>query len=400
MDPSVARLARLRAGEANGGQVGPPAATGMAAGRGAWLDELLASVATASLPGHEPPFPGGPLQVEPWEQLLNRCSAERLQGHLLAAIDGGRLPATTTQVEQVRDLHLRSSAQVLRLERRLLELSTALEPEGIDLVVLKGSAHAHLDYPDPALRMFGDVDVLVRGDDLAAACTLLSEHLSTVRERPELRRGYDRRFTKSIPLRCPDGIEIDLHRHLLFGTFSFAVDPDELFASAVPFALGGRRLLALGPEVRAMHACYHAALGDRRPRYASLRDVAQMLTADALDGRSVVELAARWRSLAVLQRAVTLCRQVLEVEIGGPVGAAAASCAPGRRERRAIRSYVGANRSYASKVIASLPYLEGGGERAAFLTASTLPSRAFVDRGQRGRLRWLRKGARALRRSR
>jgi hypothetical protein len=370
----------------------PPAEVGPS------LRALLRQVAATGLPGRPERYLSHPLEDGHWSALLGQASGQRLQGHLLEAIGSGALPVTEGQREAAEDRHLAACANVLRLERRLLEVGDLLRTDAIEPIVLKGSAIAHLSYPEPAARLFGDLDLLVRSDQLGPAVELLERELSAVRSVPEVRPGWDRRFAKSVTLRCPDGIELDLHRHLLFGTFAFRVDLDELFASAVAFDLGGQRLRSLGPETRFLHACYHAALGDADPRLSGVRDVAQLLHRDEHDPDRVLELAAGWGSLTVVRRAVGLCREVLGVEPAGPIVEAVALHRPPRRDLRAVASYVGENRSHAAKVLASLPFMDGVGARASFLVGSALPSRRFVS-GSRGG--WLRKGWRSLtRRSR
>jgi hypothetical protein len=361
-------------------------------------DELLRLVAAFGLPGQRARFCDGPPDQAAWSALLGRARGQRVPGLLLAAIDAGAVPVRDEQREEAREHHLEAMASVLRLERRLLEVADVLDTEGLAMVVLKGSALAHLAYPDPGWRFFGDVDVLVRGDDLAAVLATLTDAFGAARAVPEVRPGYDRRFAKSVTLRCADGIELDVHRNLVFGTFGFAIDLEVLFDTAERFELGGRELAALGPEARLLHACYHAGLGDPSPRMNSVRDVAQLLlTGDHEPGRALA-LAERWGSLAVLQRGIRLCRELLGVEVAGPLAEATAAYRPSARESRAIDSYVGSNRSHSAKVVASLPFIDGPRAKTAFVVGTALPSRQFVAGRREGRGAWLKKGWRSLRR--
>jgi hypothetical protein len=358
--------------------------------------DLVRLVAGVGLPGSRDRLTDEVLDRESFEYLLTVVRWQRLTGLLMAAVEAGALPVTEAQRYEVEQLHLESCSSVLQLEARLLEVAEVLEDAGIDFLVLKGTATAHLVYPDPSLRMFGDNDLLFRSEQFDAALEALYEH-GYVRPAAPPRPGFDRRFGKGATLRRPGLDELDTHRNLVFGTFGFRIDLDELFASAVSFRLGDRHLLALGPETRFLHACYHSALGDPEPRFSSLRDVAQMVATGEHDPQRVLALAREWEARAVLARAFRLCRDHLGAPVDSALVDALADYEPTRRERRAIASYVGENRHYAAKVVASLPYLDSFRDKAAFVRASAAPSDPFVEtRGGEPGLAWIVRGARAL----
>jgi hypothetical protein len=322
--------------------------------------------------------------------------AQRLAGFLQAAVGAGAFPVTDQQEGEVAELHLHWCEAAMRLERRMLEVAALIEAEGLEVVVLKGSAVAHLVYPTPEVRSFGDVDLLFRSEDFDRAVDLLCT-VGYTRETAQARPGFERRFGKGTTLRGANGEQLDLHRNLVFGTFGFLIDLDELFYSSVGFELGGQVLRALGPETRLLHACYHAGLGDPSPRLSSLRDVAQMLLTGDHDPDRVLELTRAWQSEAVVARAVDLCREHLAAAVDGPIVDGVAGYLPTRREQRAIDSYVGTNQGFAAKVVATLPYLSSIRDRAAFLRAVTAPQPEFVvSHGGRPGWAWIRRGLRSL----
>jgi hypothetical protein len=365
------------------------------------VQQLTRRVAAFGLPGHhgpllEPDAARVPLSPADWDALVGVAQHQRLTGYLHAAVEAGALPATPAQGDELAELHLAWCSSVVRLEQHLLDLEGHLRSAGISFLVLKGSAAAHLVHADPAARLFGDNDLLFRSEEFDEALALLAQ-LGYRRPAAPATSAFDRRFGKGATLVGPNGDELDAHRTLVFGTFGLAIELDELFDSAVTFELGGRELLALGPETRLLHACYHAALGDPEPRFSSVRDIAQMLATGPHDPDRVLELARAWRSEAVLVRALRLCRDHLGVEVDSPLSGPVDSYVPNAREERAIDSYVGANRSFAAKVRASLPYLDGVAAKAAFLRAAVFPAAAFVkSRGSQPGLSWIGRGLRSL----
>jgi hypothetical protein len=348
---------------------------------------VLRFVAGFGLPGGSGAGNDEPLPDQVWSSVVGDARYQRLAGLLMAAIEAGALRVTDDQRAEAQELHLGACGVVLRLERRLVEVARLLNTAGIDLVVLKGTAVAHLAYPDPAMRMFGDNDLLLSSEQFDDAVELLCLN-GYVRQTAPARAGYERRFAKGTTLSGQDGDELDLHRNLVFGTFGFRIDLDELF---------GRVLGGLGPEARLLHACYHAGLGDPRPRFSSVRDVAQMLTFGTHDPARVLALARAWDSEAVLARAVQLCEDLLGYRPDDEVASAVRGHEPTTRERRAIDSYVGENRRFAAKVVASLPYIDGVGEKAAFVTSVAFPQKGFAESfGGRSGVAWIRRGVRSL----
>lgn len=341
---------------------------------------LARSVAAHGLPGARAFVVSAPLSDPAFEDLLTLLQHQRLVGLAQAAVESGALPTTDSQASRILDVHAGWCASVLRLEAVLLEVAQLLESAGIPFVVLKGAAVAHLAYPEPSMRMYGDNDILLPADTFDDALSALAA-AGYVRPAAPPRPGFERRFGKGVTLRRPGSDELDLHRSLLFGTFSFLIDHDELFASAAPFQLGGRELRGLGDETRLLHACYHAALGDPDPRFSSVRDVAQMLTTGRHDPDRVLDLVAAWNAEPVVGRALALCSFFLGVAIEGPIVDRLAGYRPRRRDRRAIASYVGDNRHYASKVLASVSYLGTIEQKVAFLRASAIPSDALAGGG-------------------
>jgi hypothetical protein len=336
-----------------------------------------------------------PLPAGAWAELFAEVRRLRLGGLLAAAVDAGALPVTASQRADIAEHHLAACAAVLGLERALLDASAQLQAAGLPALVLKGTAHAHLLYPDPSWRLFGDNDLLVRSEHLGAVVEIF-QRVGYERPVPQVTAGFDARFGKGATLRHARGDELDLHRTLLFGTFGLLIDADELFGTSVPFTLGGVELRALGPETRLLHACYHAALGDPVPRLGALRDVAQALACPHDPGR-VLELVRAWRAQVVLARAFALLRRDLGTDVAGPIAAEIATFRPDRRERRAVASYVGGRRSFSAKVLASLPYVDGAGGKLMLLRAAVLPDRALRRSfGDEPGLRWLGRGIRTL----
>lgn len=358
-------------------------------------EALAAAVAAYGLPSRRG-VPDRPLDPHQWAAALREARDARTIGLLSRAIEEGSFAATDQQKAQAYDLHAESMGLAVVLERALLDVVALLIAATVDYRVLKGSAVAHLDYPDPALRPFGDVDLLVPASSFDLTVATLVE-AGYARSRPQLRPGFDRRFAKSVNLTSPDGLPVDLHRTLAAGHFGLLLDVDDLFASSAPFVLAGCRLSALDAEDRFLHACYHAVLGAAPPLLA-LRDIAQMLLTTELDLGEVRQRCSAWRAEAVLARAVALAWETLGLSEPLPLVAWARGYRPVATERWALQAH-SVQRRRGAKALTTLAAIAGLRNKLAFLWALAVPSPTFLGDGRGRYRRWWAQRAVALTRT-
>lgn len=282
------------------------------------LDHVLRAVSVHHLPG-APRIPdlsaAQPHPVDP-QELVRRAEGEKLLGSLQAAVTSGLLELPSDALDLLAQRHRATMAWCLRIEARLVETERWFREEGgVEHLVIKGSAIAHLDEPDPSMRSFADADLLVAGRDIDRAVAALARHGAT-RPWPQRRRGFDRRFAKSVTMTSNGGIEIDLHRTLCDGVFGVRMPLDELFDRAECFTLGGEQMGALSRPHRLLHAAYHAVLGSSAPALYSLRDLAGYLSSPELAPGAIVPVVQRWRGEAVLAAAVRATLGELQFDAG------------------------------------------------------------------------------------
>lgn len=311
-----------------------------------------------------------------WVEVHRSLVTERLSPLAAYAIEQGSLSASDSQRLEIFADHKSSMSLALVLERRLLEVYSKMTLAGIDARVLKGPAVAHLDYPDPSFRAFGDIDLLVPAGSFEAASQILSS-AGARRRFPEVSKGFDSRFGKGACFAYSDGLQIDLHRTISAGPFGLSVDLDALFASVDEFEIRSLKVRTISRQHRFMHACFHAALGDVSPRLVALRDVAQMLIVNEVDLEQSIVLAKEWRAEVVLARAITLTWDRLDLPPGDAL-AWANSYLPSRYEARAMRAYTSENRSYATQVAAGVSAVPGIAGKLAYMRALLLPSRQHL----------------------
>lgn len=358
--------------------------------------EVLLGVAAYGLPGACLELPSAPLGDEEWTATMRGVRQQRIPGLLLQAIDEGSFAATELQLEEAAEAHTASMRLVLELERLLIEVTRRLGEAGISSRVLKGSALAHLDYPDPALRSFGDIDVLVPPHQYDRAVLVLQE-CGYHKRYDEPRPGFDRRFGKGAELRTPGGLEVDLHRTFVSGPFGLTVRLESLFESGTEFELGGQRLLALIPEQRLLHACFHAALGARPARLTPLRDIVQLALFGDLDVERVMALTTEWKVPAVVAVGIRLAWDTFRIGDVVPLSVWASGFVPDDHERSALNVYMDATQaSFPAQAAAAMRAIPRWSERAAYLRAMAFPDRSYITTRDGNYARRFLRGARYL----
>ena len=155
---------------------------------------------------------------------------------------------------------------IVRNEFRMLghhlpAILSALNKRGLESILLKGPAVAMTYYPRACLRLFADLDLLIKQDALPEAVEALSDDGFVMPEsfREKLKRSLEE--GKSYPpLAKMDGsgqiITVDLHWQL---SEKRPMDESRFWEMARPFELHGAHGLIPSPEHALFHAITHAA---------------------------------------------------------------------------------------------------------------------------------------------
>ncbi|GAA5114932.1 nucleotidyltransferase family protein [Haloechinothrix salitolerans] len=372
----------------------------------------LPAIAAYRSPDTRLELPREPLAPSAWREVVQGAWRHRVTGALAAAVHDGAMAATDAQRREAVAQHRTAQLRVLFLERELAAIVTRLARAGVPTRVLKGPAYARLDYADPALRSFHDIDLLVRPDDLGRAADTMRA-AGYRRTLAEPRPGFDRRFDKGMTLVPPAGYELDIHRTFVLGPWGVLVDIDELWHD------NGERLVVAGRPVtplttlslpyRLLHACYHAALGDWPLRLGSLRDVAELLrrvedpagSAGSPGGSDVARttraIAGRWGVEAVLAAAIADATRLLGLPTTGPLSSWAWAYVPSKRAETWLALHTHENKTFAAQALATVRVLPRWRDKLAYVHALALPNRDYTDGRHRS---WLRRFSYAVRQAR
>jgi hypothetical protein len=352
----------------------------------------LVAVAAHGLAGTLTELPSSPLRDDEWRELLAGVRLQRLPGLLARAIDQGAMGASSRQVEQATDLHLHAMTTTLKLEAVLVRVAGLLGAAGLPFRVLKGAASSHLDFPDPSMRSFQDIDILVPPEHLDATVRLLGRH-GFGRRFPAPRPGFDARFGKAVTLVGADQSEIDLHRTFALGPFGQRIQVADLWSRpGTPFFLAGTPATALDPDLRLLNAAYHCVLGDHPARLMPMRDIAQLALGGQVSATRVLALVAGWQGEAVLAQAVRATWDTLQIADMTTLSTWADRYRASPREERDLSVYLDPGATFAGKSYAAVRGIPRLPDRLAYLRALLLPQSSYLGSRHDGRIARLRQG--------
>ena len=176
--------------------------------------------------------------------LANRNSVTPMVGARLGAEGAANLPRHV-----VRALRLSYEANALRcnhLAGCAVEVVDSFAAAGVPAIAIKGPALAITAYGDVAMRVFGDLDFMVRLSDLPRAVAALERvgYSSPAYRADVIASG----FFPDVALKFarPDGV-VDLHWRLSPGYFPFAPAGEQLWNRTAEIEILGRRVRVLGP---------------------------------------------------------------------------------------------------------------------------------------------------------
>jgi hypothetical protein len=172
---------------------------------------------------------------------------------------GSLIPQT---IRQSRHDHvLQNSRSALRNLYRTIEAVNLFERARIPVIVLKGPLLAYQLYGDYGLRICGDVDLLVRADDLVRAAQALS--VAGYRHHTKLDQRslkQHRKLEHDVAFAHPsDDTLIELHWDIAQPHYSYRVNLQEWWAARQSLDVAGTQLHVLSSEHAYLLSALHAA---------------------------------------------------------------------------------------------------------------------------------------------
>lgn len=211
-------------------------------------------------------------QQTDWDEAIHQAELHGLAPWLDQRVDeaGAEVPAAAR-----RKLKLLSHRHALsnRIRARALaEILEAFEARGIEVLVLKGAALAHILYDHPGLRPMCDMDLLVDPAGLEPAADALKDMGYRDSESQALLAGHHHLPTQS---RVVDGlrVSIEIHHDAIAPDNIGSIRVDRLSGPPRPFRFDGTTARALGHVDMLRHLCRHALQPRETVKIGSVLDI-------------------------------------------------------------------------------------------------------------------------------
>jgi hypothetical protein len=284
-------------------------------------NEWLALLECAS-PAHDPQQVARLLRSADGARLLALSEEHGVDSHLAACLRELEGDLVAPGIRQA--LADRQRAQILftlRLTAELFRLLESFTSEGISTLVVKGPVLAVQAYGDPAMRTYGDLDLLVRQRDIRRATELM------------ISAGY----APAVPLSAIDAgkipgqylfskaeskLIVELHNDRTLRYFPRPLPIEEFFTRQIRVHFDAHDAPALSVEDQLVLICIH---GTKHfwERLMWIADVAALVSRQTgIDWRRVAEVAKTVGAERMLHAGLCLASDLLKLQLPGNVQAA------------------------------------------------------------------------------
>ena len=250
-----------------------------------------------------------------WARLLALAEDHGVTGHLAARLrelDASFIPAETLQA--LRDRQRAQTFVSLRMTAELFHLLDRFASEAIGALVVKGPVLAVQAYGDPAMRSYGDLDLLVRQRDIRRATELM------------IAAGYQAAVSLAsidsgkIPgqylFSKPDAkLLVELHNDFTLRYFPRRLPLEEFFERQIRVRLDAHDAPALCVEDELVLICIHGAKHFWE-RLIWIADVAALVNRQtAIDWPHVAESAKEVGAERMLHTGLSLAKKLLKLQL-------------------------------------------------------------------------------------
>ncbi len=215
------------------------------------------------LRGH-PKEAAPPSPVDPaWDSILADAARHGLTPilyrRLMASQSGSHIPSSV--LERVKAGMFALAARNLALAQELVSILRGFDAAGVDCLPVRGLALAERLYGDITARPVGDLDLLVRKEDLPGVAEILG---GLGFRQLDHRSGFAEAFSYTLVFLKdgPGWVIVEPHWSIAYPPFVERLDMNGVWGRAVRGRVAGVDARLLGREDQLLHLCLHLAHPD------------------------------------------------------------------------------------------------------------------------------------------
>jgi hypothetical protein len=224
-------------------------------------------------------------------------------------------------LQKLQHLNYASLGRNMLLQDGLSQLLSALNLEGIPVIVLKGAALLDSIYQDISLRPMSDLDILVKPEHLDRAEAIALHQGYTYMVGPNVQKDA-RMNNRHLPnlIHIGKRIVLEIHQHIVGSNEPYRFDLNGFWSRARPFRTSDTGALTLAPEDLLIHLSIKFLL-DRHYRSNSalgqLCDISEVILhyGDSLDWNLIEKVAEEHSIAPGLHYALYVCKQLLDTQV-------------------------------------------------------------------------------------
>jgi Uncharacterised nucleotidyltransferase len=249
-----------------------------------------------------------------WDRVFQLAEHHRLLPVLFSALrDRHDVPGSIQSAIRARfQNHIH---RVLRFSAELARLGKHLAACGVSCLAHKGPALGHLLYGDPAMRQFGDLDLLVADEDVPRARSALLQlgyeqrlQLTKRQEKDYTQSGYEYVFGLGTEQNL-----LELQWRIVPRFYSIDFDMRALFERSIELQFEGFAVRTLGAEDLVLVLCVHAAKHEWS-QLGMIRDIATLAQC-ALNWRGIEEEAQRLGIMRIVDISLQLAYDLFHFNV-------------------------------------------------------------------------------------
>lgn len=217
-------------------------------------------------------------------------------------------------VRELRPNYLQTAAKNMRIYRQMSGILRCFHEAHIPVIPLKGLYLAEKVYGNIAVRPMGDVDILVKEENLSRVEEILLTRGFTQKQSFRASYNENNHFQYTLP---GIGLMIEVHWNLLPPCDGIRVDIPGLWDRSRPSAISGITAREMSPEDLLLYICVHASAHVFDMGLRMVCDIVETLLyfENEIDWRRLQQTAREWRATKCLYVGLRLADELFDAPV-------------------------------------------------------------------------------------